>query len=361
MKIRNVFAALASAFSLVLSAHAADPANLRFPTENKFLLEGQPERFFMYCERNFEGQESKPWEAGSFGFVRTPIRVNNEVLCVKFHEGIDIAPMARDAAGNPLDDVCSIADGTVAYVSSVAGHSNYGRYVVIEHRWDQSSVYSLYAHLNTISCQVGQAVQAGTPLGKLGFTGAGINRTRAHVHLEIGLLMSQRYEDWHRTFGGGTNHHGLFNGMNLIGADAAKFYLDRKANPALGFADYIATIPAYFKVAVPNHTNWDFAKRYPWLVKGAPSTSWEISFSATGLPLAITPSARAVTTPLITAVRNSEVPHRYLTRGLLTGTGPQAALTDSGKKLIALLTDDFPVAPPPAAASDPKRSTSSLR
>lgn len=361
MNFRNVIATLASAFSLVLSAHAADPVELRFPTENKFLLDGQPERFFMYCDRNFEGQASKPWEAGSFGLVRSPIRLNGEVVCTKFHEGIDIAPLERDAAGNPLDTVSAIADGTVAYVSSVAGHSNYGRYVVVEHRWDNSPVYSLYAHLNTIACQVGEVVKAGSPLGKLGFTGAGIDRTRAHVHLELGLLMSQRYDDWHRTFGGGTNHHGLFNGMNLIGADAAKFYTDRKANPSLGFTDFITRTPVYFKVAIANPPNWDFVKRYPWLVKGAPAASWEISFSATGLPLAITPSERTVTSPVVTAVRNSDVPHRYLTRNLLTGSGPQASLTESGKKLVALITDDFPVAPAPAAATDTKHSTSSLR
>lgn len=356
--LRSLFVAI-GALCFAAIARAGDPVDLRLPTANQFLLEGQPERFFMYCDRNFEGVASKPWEAGSFGLVRNPIRLNGDVVCTKFHEGIDIAPMQRDAAGNPLDDVCAIADGTVAYVSSVAGHSNYGRYVVVEHRWDNSAVYSLYAHLNTISCEPGQTVQAGGPLGKLGFTGAGIDRTRAHVHLEIGLLMSQRYEDWHKAFGGGTNRHGLFNGMNLIGADAAKFYLDRKANPTLGFSDYIATIPAYFKVAVAGNPNWDFAKRYPWLVKGAPSTSWEISFSATGVPLAITPSDREVTTPVVTAVRDSSVPHRYLTRNLVTGSGAQAMLTESGKKLVALLTDDFPVAPAPITGSDTKRSTSS--
>ena len=46
---------------------------------------------------------------------------------------------------------------------------------------------------------------------------------------------------------------------------------------------------------------------------------------------------------MVTAVRNSRVSHRHLTRGLIDGTGNGAALTRSGKQLLALLTDDFPV------------------
>ena len=71
--------------------------------------------------------------------------------------------------------------------------------------------------------------------------------------------------------------------------------------------------------------------------------SWEISFSATGLPVAFTPSQREVAAPVVTSVRPSTVPHRYLTRGLVTGEGNHATLTNSGKQLVALLTDDFPI------------------
>ena len=47
-----------------------------WPTENRALLEGRPQDFYMYVKRNFEGQESKPWEGGSFGFVRGPQRLD---------------------------------------------------------------------------------------------------------------------------------------------------------------------------------------------------------------------------------------------------------------------------------------------
>ena len=55
-----------------LSLAAVEPTDLRLPTENHALLDKQPDKFYMYVERTFEGQTTKPWEAGSFGFVRSP-------------------------------------------------------------------------------------------------------------------------------------------------------------------------------------------------------------------------------------------------------------------------------------------------
>ncbi len=329
------------------SALLAAPIDLRLPTENRHLFTGELDKFYMYVDRNFEGQLTKPWEAGSYGFVRTALRVNGQVLLTKFHEGIDISPVKRDPVGNPLDLVSSIASGRVVHTSLIAGRSNYGKYVVVEHAWENSAVYSLYAHLAEITCKPGDPVNAGSVLGRMGFTGAGIDRTRAHCHLEIGLVMSHRYDDWAKAYGAGVNTHGLFNGMNITGVDAAKFFLDHKANPALQFSEFVASVPVYFKVTVPCTDTPNFVTRHPWLTRGdaAGAQSWEISFSATGFPVAFNPSSRQVTKPTVTAVRSSDFPHRHLTRGLITGEGNQATLTKSGEKLVALLTNDFPIAP----------------
>lgn len=342
-----MFRTLVSLLSLTAVLGAA-PIDLRLPTDNHHLFTGELDQFYMYVDRNFEGQLTKPWEAGSFGLVRTAIRVNGEVLLTKFHEGIDISPVKRDKAGNPLDLVSSIADGRVVYVSPIAGRSNYGKYVVIEHSWENSSVLSLYAHLAEITCKPGDEMKAGSVLGRMGYTGAGIDRTRAHCHLEIGMMTSAHYNEWHQKFGGGTNYHGLYNGMNICGGDAARFFLDQKANPELQFSQYIASTPVYFKVAVPAHGETpDFVKRYPWIAKGDTqgAVSWEISFSATGLPLAFERSMREVAVPIVTSVRPSTVPQRYLTRNLITGEGNNVTLSNSGKQLVSLLTDDFPHAP----------------
>jgi hypothetical protein len=140
--------------------------------------------------------------------------------------------------------------------------------------------------------------------------------------------------------------------MNLIGMDVAGLFLEQKKNPALRVQDFVLSTPAYFKVTMPRQGAWDFAERHRWLVKGdtnAPSPSWEISFSATGLPVGICPSQREVTEPIVSAVRNSRIGHRYLTRKLIDGNGNTAKLTQGGKQLLTLLTDNFPIAPPQPA------------
>lgn len=351
-----------------VSALQAAPPVVCLPTENHFLLSDEPEKFYMYVDRTFEGETTKAWEAGMFGNVRSPIRLNGQVVFTHFHEGIDIAPLQRDRAGTPLDPVASIADGTVVHVSPLAGRSNYGKYVVVEHRWEDSSVYSLYAHLADISCKEGDVVKAGDGLGRLGFTGVGLNRTRAHLHLELTLMMSARYEDWHKSNGKGANCHGLYNGMNLSGVDVARFFLEQKKTPELQFSQFVTATPVAFKVRVPAKGKPDVLTRYSWLLHGSAegAVSWDISFSASGLPLAFAPSQQLVPAPTLIEVQSSTVPQRYLTRGLVTGDGDKAALSPAGKNLLVLLLDDFPVAPAtpvipgaPAAAGRPSAKAKS--
>lgn len=337
-------------FALFISLTAAlqaSPIDLRLPTENQHLFTGEMDQYLMYVNRTFEGRTSKPWQAGGFGLVRNETRIHGEVICTKFHEGIDICPMTRDAAGNPLDRISSIADGRVVHISPIAGRSNYGKYVVIEHPWENSMVYSLYAHLSEITCKVGDELKAGGELGKMGFTGAGIDRTRAHCHVELGMVMSQYYDEYCKAIGSGVNYHGNYNGINLIGTEISRFFLEHKANPELQFSQFVASTPVYFKVCVPQTGTPDFVTRYPWITHGSPegAKSWEISFSATGTPVAFDPSPREVTGPVITAVRPGNIPHRYLTRGLVTGEGNKAVLTKNGLNLVSLLTDSFTIQP----------------
>ena len=331
------------ALTLLCSVQGA--IDLRLPTGNHHLLSGEPERFYMYVDRIFEGETTKPWEGGTFGMVRNPLRIGDEVIYTKFHEGIDISPVARDHSGNPLDLVSCIAEGRVVHTSQIAGRSNYGKYVVVEHLWENSSVFSLYAHLAEITCSPGDAVPAGTVIGRMGYTGAGLNQTRAHLHLELAMMLSQHYEAWHQNAGRGTNYQGLFNGMNLTGADAASFFLEHKANPELSFSAWIASIPVHFKVSVPSKGTPDFVTRYPWICQGDAQTavSWDISFSATGLPVAFVASPKQVDAPVLTSIRPATIPQRYLTHNLVTGQDHFASLTPSGKYLVALLTDDFPL------------------
>lgn len=332
-------------FPCLALAQSALGFEMQLPTENQHLFSNEPQKFYMYVDRFFDGKRTQPWQAGSYGFVRTSVRLGDAVIETKFHEGIDIAPIKRDKAGNPLDLVNAIAAGKVAYVSSRTGASNYGKYVVVEHQWEKSSVYSLYAHLAEITCQVGEAVEMGSVLGRMGYTGAGINRTRAHLHLEVALMLSGRYVEYSANQ---LNVHGLFNGMNLAGLDVAGFFLAKKDKPTLTLSQFLATYPAYFKVTFPNTGSVEMATRYPWMIRGVsatPSPSWEIAFSETGMPLSVTASDRRVTMAQITMVRLSEIPHSYRTRGLLQGSGPQASLSKGGITLLNLLAGNFPISP----------------
>ena len=327
-------------------ALCAEPIELSLPTENHHLFGGDPAKFYMYVDRIFEGETTKPWEGGAFGYVRSPIRVGGQVVMTRFHEGIDIAPMKRDKAGNPLDLVMSISKGEVVHTSLIAGRSNYGKYVVVEHEWDDSKVYSIYAHLAEITAQIGDDVNAGSVLGRMGYTGAGLDRTRAHVHLEIGLLMSNHYQAWHDINFGSANYHGNFNGMNIAGVDVAAFFLAHRANPELKFSEFVRSQPVQFKVSVPaGASEPEFLARYPWMRReGVPDpVSWEIGFAATGHAISFTPSHRSVGAPVVTHLRPSAIPQRWLTRGLLTGEGNSASLSAGGKSLVSLVTDSFPV------------------
>ena len=245
---------------------SGEEMQLVLPTQNDHLFTGELDRFYMYVDRNFEGEVSKPWEGGAFGFVRSPRRVDGDVVMTRFHEGIDIAPVKRDKAGNPLDLVMSISDGVVAHTSPIAGRSNYGRYLVVEHAWEDSKVYSLYAHLAEITVTPGDSVKAGSVIGRMGYTGVGLNRTRAHLHLELGLLMSPNFQSWYDQYFGSKNHHSMFNGMNLAGIDVAGFFLAHRKNPELRFSEFVLSRPTQFKVVVPAEgAAPEFLARYPWM------------------------------------------------------------------------------------------------
>lgn len=326
------------------SVSLAQPLKLRLPTDNRALLDNRPEKFYMYVHRTFEGATSKPWQGGSFGFVRTLKRTEQGVVGTRFHEGIDIRPVKRDSAGRPLDEVRAIALGSVVYIQPSAGGSNYGRYVVVEHNWGDGPFLSLYAHLASIKVTPGQQVQGGQPLGLMGYSGAGISRERAHVHVELNILLSLRFDAWHKMKFGGENKHGIHNGMNLSGLDIAGLLVTHDKDPRITIPAFLDRTPIYFKITTPRRGRFELAERYPWIRKGnhdRPSPSWEISFSPSGFPLAIAPSHREVTKALVTYVRTTQSRHEHFTLSRISGTGRRASLTKSGLQHLNLITGEF--------------------
>src|ERR1017187_3668389 len=164
-----------------LSAVSARALDLCLPTANNALLKpGGDADFF---QPTIEGTT----ESGMFGCVR----VNGH----RFHEGIDIKCLQRNRRGEPTDPVHAVADGEVAFINTKPGLSNYGRYIVLQHNWENVSVCTLYAHLSEVAVGlvVDQPVKKGQIIDTMGHstnTREGIARDRAHLHFEINFLLN---------------------------------------------------------------------------------------------------------------------------------------------------------------------------
>jgi murein DD-endopeptidase MepM/ murein hydrolase activator NlpD len=339
-RIAHLAVALLAGFP-VLAQGQTEPLNLSLPTENDAIYRGDGPEFYQYINRDFQGVQSTPWEGGQYGFVRDPVETPSGMVYTRFHEGIDIRPLQRDERGEPLDPVRAIAAGTVVHANLAPGHSNYGKYVVVEHRWDGCNYYSLYGHLSSIQVHVGQRVQQRDQLGVLGHTGDGLDRVRAHLHLELNLMLSRQFESWHDSlFKTDPNYNGLYNGINLMGIDIARLFLALRKRPSLTIPEFLAEEETLYRVLLPDSRHFDLLKSYPWMLSSKTAekpASWEISFNRAGVPLKIDPSGKHVSQPELSYLKPGGGEASYLTRGQVSGRGQGAHLTDKGKRFLRLL------------------------
>lgn len=339
--MRALLSILLSTATLAMAQISSDELNLALPTDNDAIFRGGGPAFYQEIVRDFKGVISRPWQGGRYGFVRNPIETTRGIVYSRFHEGIDIRPLRRDTKGEPLDAVRAIAAGTVIHVNLTPRYSNYGRYVVVEHRWDDASYYSLYGHLASVRVQTGASVGRDERLGAMGYTGAGLDQSRAHLHLELNLLLSRRFESWHEHFfKSDPNRHGLYNGLNLTGIDIAKFYQMQRRRPRLSLPQFLSEEETLYKVTMPPSANFDLPARYPWLLRETPAAApagWEISFNGAGIPLKVEPAESAVPAPVLSYVKKRRGNYADLTRGVVGGSGDNARLTENGERLMRLL------------------------
>lgn len=90
-----------------------------------------------------------------------------------YHCGIDIASRSGDA------NVYAASYGKVVYTGYTNGNGNH---VIIQHTLSGKTIYTLYSHLNSICCKVGNWVKQGTKIGVYGNTGRSTGR---HLHFAI--------------------------------------------------------------------------------------------------------------------------------------------------------------------------------
>ncbi len=281
---RSWFAALLVIILLAAGSAQAQRVDIQWPTPNRAWEEGRG--FDAWVQPTVSGDP----ESGLFGCVRSH--------GTQFHEGLDIRPVSRDGRGEPLDKITAAMDGVIRHVNTGAGESNYGRYIVIEHTGMSPAVYTLYAHLSRIEPGImpGVMVRRGQVIATMGHTagGGGIPRDRAHMHFEIGLMVTQDFAAWYnwKKFGS-TNEHGLWNGMNLMGIDPLDFLNQWRARKVDNFQQYFDQLRMVVRVRVATSRVPDFITRYPALLrKPLPAglvAGWEIDCNSTGVPFAWTP------------------------------------------------------------------------
>lgn len=332
---------------------AAEDLVYRLPTDNDALFRGDNDAFYMYCDRNFEGEKTQPWQAGSYGMVRNPFRAfDKSVMFAHMHEGIDIKPLHRDEAGEPTDMVRPIAPGRVVHASSAPGASNYGRYVVVEHKVPEGSIYSLYAHLAEVTCEAGQYVGTGNELGKLGHSGRGLDRVRSHVHLEIALMLHGAYD----TFAPADNKHGNYNGLNLAGFNPTEVLLACKDGAPLSLTAHFSGLPEHYRVRVSAPAVPDILRRHPFLYKGGDvnilPAAYDIAFTAEGVPIAFYPAEEKVAEPRVISCKPLPTLQQNATCNRVKNSSKDAALTVSGRRYVENLVR-LPGEPQAAASASP--------
>ncbi len=283
-------------------------------------------------------------ESALFGCVRTNGR--------QFHEGLDIAPVEPRKRGEATDSIVAIYDGVIAHISKMSGNSSYGRYVVIEHTQSDLVIYSLYAHLAKVddALKIGQAIQAGFPIGIMGRSAGNytIPRDRAHLHLEIGLRLTNQFDTWYKRQPYDTkNHHNVFNGMNLVSWNSLDFYQAIQEGRAVSPLDYINQISPAVMLHVSTGRRPDFIERYPELViEGCAESNqagWEILLSAWGMPLSFKPISKTELKGVRTMGDisvlgvNRVLLSDYGCRSIISEKSGKVSLGKTGKMIIELL------------------------
>jgi hypothetical protein len=183
----------------------------------------------------------------------------------------------------------------------------------------------------------------------MGHTGDGIDRRRSHCHVELNLLLSERFEEWDARIDPLQPAHTPFHGFNLVGLDIASLYRALANDAALAIPQLVIAQEPYFKVIAPTaRSEPEILRRYPWLCPVAHSAansfacpSWEISLTAAGLPLRIDPSDQEVSYPIVSAIVPFSGKHSWKTMGRVGGTGTAATLTPKGIDYVNLIMGAF--------------------
>jgi murein DD-endopeptidase MepM/ murein hydrolase activator NlpD len=142
------------------------------------------------AQQAIDGVQGKDWKITSL----MGNRIHPVTKQPKHHNGTDIwAPAEPCWIEAPYDGVV-----TEAKKSTAAG-GGFGNYVMISHKINGEQYTTLFAHMqdDSIKVKVGQKIEAGTPLGKMGTTGMS---TGKHLHWELQLGKSYSWNNVGKNF-----------------------------------------------------------------------------------------------------------------------------------------------------------------
>lgn len=222
-------------------------------------------------------------ESALFGMVRDDQH--------RFHEGVDIRPITRASNGEPLDRIFTAMKGSVAYINQPL-NGPYGKYVILYHPEAEIPVYTLYAHLASIekTLKVGDKLPKGSAIATMGHTSTSptaIPKDRAHLHFEVGLVLSANFGNWYNQqaeLRDSPNQHGIWNGQNLLGFDPVPVL----ARSSVNLLDSVRQLPTALAVTMRTKRPPDFIQRYPGLLAPgsdpAKAAGWYVEFTWYGLP-----------------------------------------------------------------------------
>lgn len=215
----------------------------------------------------------------------------------RFHEGVDLRPIARDGRNEPTDPIYAFDAGIVRYVSRTAGNSSYGRYLVIEHPQIAPGFVSLYAHLSSIPEHIESdvSVEGGQVIAIMGRSAGGysIPRSRAHLHFELGLWLGPDFQKWYdqQPFGS-KNEHGSYNGMNIVGLDVWELLGALRRGEAADVWQFVLSEQIAVEAFVRETAIPDLLRVNPQLMANVlipqDHAGWRVEFTWYGLPTRFT-------------------------------------------------------------------------
>ena len=156
------------------------------------------------------------------------------------------------------------------------------------------------------------------------------------------MMLSRNFEGWHdANFPKDPNRHGIYNGLNLAGADPAALLLAAHKNP--GFENF--RLLCWRRASIQDHgKEFDEFFPYPRLslarARGeiANPPAWTITFSRYGVPIRVEAAKTSVTEPIVAWVKETDQPYARVTKNLVGGPRGSPRLTASGLRFAKLLT-----------------------